>query len=161
MGTGYIDADNVMQGNAYDAERECVRMLRLGGASVEQIFAETNLAEEKIRVYLKELCLPESGSCFFGKGAAALEHWYRTGCKGDPGVNLCPQCGKVIQRSVGGRSRRFCSDRCRNAYWNEKKKENGKPTVCKNCGQEFFPRLGKKAKYCSRKCYMEARYGRE
>jgi len=118
-----IPYENVMQGSYYDADRERVRMLRLGGAVTEQIAAETGLPEGRVRSYLKELCLPEVGCCFSGNGAAALEHWYRNGCEGEPTVQLCEQCGKPIPRPGRGRRRRFCSDRCRDAFWNEKARD--------------------------------------
>lgn len=157
-----IPYDNVMQGRYYDADRERVRMLRLGGAVTEQIAAETGLTEDKVRAYLKELALPEVGCCFAGKDAEALERWYRNGCAGEPIVRLCPQCGAVMERSSSGRPKKFCSKQCRDAYWNEKAKEirTGKPTVCKTCGKEFYPRAGKKTKYCCRSCYLAARYGK-
>lgn len=38
----------------------------------------------------------------------------------------CPQCGKpVTQRS--GHKKKFCSDRCRSAYWNYKYRKGGNP----------------------------------
>lgn len=158
-----IPYDNVMQGTCYDADRERVRMLRLGGAVTEQIAAETGLTMDKVRAYLKELALPEVGCCFTGRDATALEHWYRNGCAGDPTVRLCPQCGAVLERGGMGRPKKFCSKKCRDAYWNEHAKENrnGEPTVCKHCGREFYPRAGKKQKYCSQSCYLAARYGED
>jgi len=118
-----IPFENVMQGRYYDADRERVRMLRLGGAVTEQIAAETGLTEDKVRNYLRELALPEFGCCFSGDGAAALEHWYRSGCEGEPTALLCEHCGKPILNPARGRHRKFCSDKCRNAFWNENARE--------------------------------------
>ena len=34
----------------------------------------------------------------------------------DEGVQLCPECGEVIETEYGRRARKFCSDECRNKY---------------------------------------------
>ena len=35
-----------------------------------------------------------------------------------PGGKFCKNCGKPIAQSVGRKEKRFCSDKCRMAWWN-------------------------------------------
>lgn len=102
----------IIQGTYYDPDRERVRELRLKGAVTEQIAAETGLSEEKVRAYLTELGLPETGCCL-------------SDIIGREFLNtvVCPQCGAVIEQSGIGRAKKFCSRQCHDNYWNNKKCE--------------------------------------
>lgn len=42
-----------------------------------------------------------------------------------PGTLRCLTCGKPVMQTEGRKAKKFCSDRCRSAYWNDKRrKEN-------------------------------------
>jgi rRNA maturation endonuclease Nob1 len=74
---------------------------------------------------------------------------------------LCPQCGSAVKRSPGHPNKKFCSDRCRMAWWNSHPKQVNKKAyytlVCRQCGKEFDSYGNKNRKYCCRQCYAEAR----
>ena len=54
---------------------------------------------------------------------------------------VCPQCGKPVAQKEGRKEKKFCSDKCRNQWWNshqsEIKKEAYYTLVCQFCGKEF------------------------
>jgi len=74
---------------------------------------------------------------------------------------LCFECGKPITATPHKREKRFCSDKCRLKWWHKNndllKKKAVYKFVCPHCGTEFESYGNKNRKYCSRKCYAEAR----
>ena len=42
-------------------------------------------------------------------------------------ASRCLYCGKVISQTKGRKVKKFCSDRCRSAYWNYKYRKGGNP----------------------------------
>lgn len=78
----------------------------------------------------------------------------------DDGILLCLQCGKaVIQRT--GHKMKFCSSRCRMAYWAcHPERVNRKAyyaLVCQHCGNPFQSYGNAHRKYCCRSCYDQHR----
>ena len=75
----------------------------------------------------------------------------------------CPKCGKPITQVPGRKHKRFCSDKCRNAWWNSHldlvKHKTTHTYVCPNCGKEFTVYGGRKRKYCCHACYIAHRFG--
>ena len=78
----------------------------------------------------------------------------------------CLYCGADIQQHAGtGRSRKFCGDECRRAYWKihrseGKRRENTVFThICLFCGRTFEVYGRTPRKYCSRHCFMLHRNG--
>lgn len=77
------------------------------------------------------------------------------------GPEHCQQCGKYIQQNPHRKERKFCSDKCRMAYWNSHQDLVNKKAyyhlTCQHCGKEFTSYGNKNRKYCSRECYAETR----
>lgn len=78
----------------------------------------------------------------------------------------CFYCGKEINyEDRRGRKSKFCSEKCRRAWWKEhpdmkNKKESACYTfTCKNCGKEFKAYGNKNRKFCSIRCTNEYRFG--
>jgi predicted RNA-binding Zn-ribbon protein involved in translation (DUF1610 family) len=69
----------------------------------------------------------------------------------------CLQCGARLPGYENGRPRRFCSDKCRQAYWNAHPKRYQTDHLCPACGQVFKARRSRK--YCSHPCYIKDRFG--
>lgn len=40
-----------------------------------------------------------------------------------PNTLLCEYCGKPVMQNEGRKAKRFCSDKCRVAYWNNKRRK--------------------------------------
>lgn len=79
--------------------------------------------------------------------------------------NHCRQCGKPLIQMDKVKRRKFCSDECRVKWWTEHpcSKNTGSKSchavVCENCGKIFTAYGKEPRKYCSHKCYAEARFG--
>lgn len=75
----------------------------------------------------------------------------------------CDNCGKAIEQASGRKRKRFCSDSCRNAWWNSHLDQVQRRAIyhfaCPVCGKEFSAYGNAQRKYCSRACYFEDRYG--
>ncbi len=75
----------------------------------------------------------------------------------------CPQCGERIEKSgEKGRWRRFCTDRCRVLYYQNKEQERRKnrerpKQTCPNCGVEFQQKWDRSAsrRFCCDACRLE------
>ena len=76
----------------------------------------------------------------------------------------CRQCGKPVMQHKGRKAKYFCSDRCRNAWWNDHPEKVQRKAyyrlACRFCGKEFVSYGNKNRKYCSRLCYADARRSR-
>ena len=75
-------------------------------------------------------------------------------------VFICPQCGRAVKRPQR-HTKRFCSDKCRMAWWNSHQCEVDKRAfyhlTCQHCGKPFDSYGNAHRKYCCRACYTEAR----
>lgn len=74
----------------------------------------------------------------------------------------CPVCGKLIEANKIGHPRKYCSKKCRDAYWREHtdmiNSKSARRHVCKCCGKEFRT-YRDDSKFCSTGCYMAYRFG--
>ena len=75
-------------------------------------------------------------------------------------TGFCLQCGARVRILPHKKRRRFCSDKCRLAWWRNhpenRKDTTGYKHICRFCGKEFTnDRI--KADYCSRLCFANAR----
>lgn len=77
------------------------------------------------------------------------------------GDGLCNQCGGPLKQIAGQKQKRFCSNKCRMAWWNshpEKINRIGVRTfTCQTCGQDFESYGKRERKYCSRACYGKSK----
>ncbi len=82
-----------------------------------------------------------------------------------PLTSTCKQCGKQTISIRGKKTKQFCDDKCRMAWWNANRHLVNIKTnymfTCKHCGKEFTSQTHKNRKYCSQACYLEGRYGSE
>ena len=71
--------------------------------------------------------------------------------------SFCHHCGIELAQVNGRKQKRFCSDKCRMAWWNAHTEKIDHRTVmrfvCKACGKEFSGHGTRPRKYCSRACY--------
>lgn len=77
--------------------------------------------------------------------------------------SACEQCGKSIAQIKGRKHKRFCSDKCRNQWWNahldEVKRKAVYEYVCPVCSNTFSVYGNANRKYCSHACYVIGRFG--
>jgi len=73
----------------------------------------------------------------------------------------CLQCGAELQQQAGRRERKFCSDACRNKWWNAHLDQVNRKAfytfTCAECGQPFESYGNSHRKYCCRACADRAR----
>ena len=122
---------------------EIVRM-RGKGTSYRQISDILNIPESTIKSYCKRNNIQ--------KGAA----------QGAEFVS-CLQCGKAIECKEKTKRRKFCCPQCRVKWWNSHPEAVNRRALyksrCAYCGKEFEAYGNNHRKYCSHKCYIEARFG--
>ena len=70
----------------------------------------------------------------------------------------CLSCGKTLRKSKY-KPRKFCSDSCRNTWWNKRRylRRNDKieEYTCVVCGRKFYDYKSEGRKYCSQECYQK------
>ena len=78
------------------------------------------------------------------------------------GSKPCRNCGQIMVQPIGRKVKHFCSDKCRMAWWNNHREQIQKQAyytlVCTHCGKEFESYGNQNRKFCSRDCYLNARY---
>lgn len=79
-----------------------------------------------------------------------------------PDANCCRCCGKPITQTPGRKETKFCSDACRNKWWNAHLDQVDRKAVyeytCKHCGRPFAAYGNSHRKYYSHDCYIRARF---
>lgn len=75
----------------------------------------------------------------------------------------CLCCGAPVAQNVGRKEKKFCSDKCRNKWWNahldQVDRRAIREVVCVNCGKTFSVYGRAVRKYCCHECYIEHRFG--
>ena len=119
-----------------DKERNKVIKLRNQGVMPTEISIITGIKVETIKSYFKrhKNLLPKNTTCRF--------------------------CGKTIISTHGKKDKKFCSDKCRMAYWNSHPELINRQAyyklTCEYCGKEFLSYGNKRRKFCSRECYKKS-----
>ena len=75
----------------------------------------------------------------------------------------CETCGKPVLQHPHRKKKRFCSDRCRMAWWSEHQDQVNRKAIyefiCKKYKKPFVAYGNDHRKYCCRECYMNDRFG--
>lgn len=78
-------------------------------------------------------------------------------------LDRCPQCDALLEQSTGHRQKRFCSPKCRIAWWAVHPEQMTRKRLfsveCQHCGGVFVQYGSRPRKFCSRGCYLAHRYG--
>ena len=76
---------------------------------------------------------------------------------------FCLYCGKPVVQIPGRKEKKFCSDICRNRWWNSHMDLVARKAMyeytCPTCGNTFSAYGNRKRKYCSHDCYIADRFG--
>ena len=124
-----------------DQERNQIRSYQLDGLTPKQISVLTGIAQNTVKVHCHRYPVSD---------ADISDH------KG-----LCRHCGRPLIQTPHKKAKRYCSDKCRMAWWKENEAKLNKKAfyriVCQHCGSVFesYGKAGRK--YCSRGCYAIAR----
>jgi len=83
----------------------------------------------------------------------------------EPSDGFCRQCGAPLMQQDGKKKIRFCSDGCRQKWWNaHPEKVNRRAAAlyaytCPSCGKHFSVYGNSHRKYCCHACYVADRFG--
>jgi len=70
--------------------------------------------------------------------------------------DLCRNCGKPFEQNPHARKQDFCSNHCRQIWWNSNREQvnhhDQRTMECAYCGQEFEAHGKRQRKYCSLEC---------
>lgn len=131
-----------------DTQRQQIEKLRAEGLSYGKISETLGLSINTIKTYCRR----------HGLGGVVA-----TSAPIDEAGHFCLCCGKPVQQTPGRKEKKFCSDSCRNKWWNShldkvERKANYE-FVCPHCKKPFTAYGNKNRKYCSHECYIADRFG--
>ncbi|MHB1652329.1 MAG: RNA polymerase subunit sigma-70 [Desulfitobacteriaceae bacterium] len=126
-------------------QKEKIKQMRGEGFSYSKIAATLGISENTVKSFCRRHNL---GGIGMGNANQA------------DGV-LCCHCGMPLTHTVGAKQKRFCSDKCRMAWWNTHPEAVMRkalyPFTCAHCGTVFESYGNKKRRYCSRTCYGKSK----
>ena len=80
----------------------------------------------------------------------------------DLNADFCLCCGALLTQTPGRKRIKFCSDKCRIAWWNSHPEKVNRKAVysftCAHCGKAFTAYGNAGRKYCSHACYIADRF---
>lgn len=124
-----------------------ITILRNQGIGYEKIAQQTGISKNTIKSFCRrnKLKSPTADAVSGGESSG------------------CEWCGETVLQVAGRKKKRFCSDACRNKWWNThldivKRKTNYK-FVCPVCQNHFTAYGNAHRKYCSHRCYIKGRFG--
>ena len=78
-------------------------------------------------------------------------------------IHKCRLCGATVPQIPGRKEKKFCSDACRNKWWNTHldlvDRRATREVTCQYCGKMFLVYGKRERKYCSHACYISHRFG--
>ena len=79
--------------------------------------------------------------------------------------HFCKMCGLPVQQDPRRKEKKFCSDVCRQTWWNSHQDQVQRKALyeqaCPNCGKVFTAYSNSRRKYCCHACYIADRFGGE
>ncbi len=126
-----------------------IRKLRQGNCSYSNIASTLGVTLSAVKGYCQR------------NGLAGV----RAVTEATPGsaISCCKKCGKEIRQRPGIKEIKFCSESCRQSWWNAHQDQVSRKAVykytCACCGKPFSAYGNAHRKYCSHPCYIKGRYG--
>ena len=124
-------------------QQQAIIRLKNGGLSLSQISSRLGIPRNTVKSYCQRAAAAAKGTAE-GKG-------------------ICEQCGLPLRYRENHTRPRFCSDKCRTAWWNAHPEHLSTASMvevrCVCCGTSFRSFPSRHRSYCSRQCYIKARYG--
>ena len=127
----------------------------------------TEKEKAAVAEYRRSGCGYKKISQLTGVNENTVKTWCRrnglTGVAANTSEDTCKCCGAPIEQTPKKKKRVFCSDRCRNKWWNSHldlvKRRAHYEFTCASCGKTFTVYGNANRKYCSHNCYIEDRFG--
>lgn len=131
-------------------QKNRIREMKAGGCGYVRIAQELGISENTVKSFCRR-----NGLNRVAAGTAALP--------GGGDKSACPCCGAEVRQNPGRKAKRFCSDKCRNAWWNSHMNQVQRKAhyefVCACCKKPFTAYGNAGRKYCSHECYIKDRFG--
>lgn len=131
-----------------DIQRQRIKEFRASGYSYGMISQTLGISENTIKTFCRRN----------GLGGVAMTPKHT-----DDDRHFCLCCGVPVAQINGKKEKKFCSDHCRNKWWNSHlEKVNRKALyeyVCPCCKKPFTVYGNRNRKYCSHECYIRDRFG--
>jgi len=128
-----------------NAEKELVKGYREKGLSYNRISNTLGISINTVKTFCKRN----------GLGGIKSES--------EDFLSTCKYCKRIIKSTPGKKKKQFCSNQCRNKWWNNNKDSLNKKAFyiisCSYCGIIFDSYGNSRRKYCSHLCYISARFG--
>ena len=128
-------------------EKSAVLSLRQQGYSFSAIAETTGLPLGTIKSFLSRVGEKKDSTAPTSAPVVMINH------------TCCRHCGAPLDQTRRGKSKSFCNDRCRMAFWNEhrdlSRRASAHQQTCEVCGRTFY--TYHQGRYCSRACYGQAR----
>ncbi len=123
-----------------DIQKNTIIQMRRGGKSYAQIAAALDIPQNTVKTF-----------CNRNKDTLAV----------NISADVCKQCGKEVAQKPHRKIKRFCSDTCRQAWWNDNRdqvnKKGAHTITCAFCGSKFESYdVGRR--YCCHVCYISDRF---
>jgi len=132
-------------------QRINIQKLRDAGFGYKKIAEKLQMSENTVKTYCKRHGLD---------GYIAMQPQEKNG-----EMHFCKSCGVKVEQNPGRKEKKFCSDKCRNKWWNTHlDKVNRKAMYeyeCPHCKKNFTAYGNANRKYCSHECYIADRFGGE
>ena len=132
-------------------EKSRIAKMREDGVGYKRIAQALGLSEGTVITYCHRNGLAGAGTDSTEKTSNAIHQ------------QPCKYCGAMILQIPGRKEKKFCSDDCRNRWWNkhlaEATRKNMSNYVCPACGKTFSAYGKRNRKYCSHDCYIIDRFG--
>ena len=131
-------------------QREKIVQLRNAGLSYAGIAQTLALSENTVKSYCQRNNLGGSLKISPSDDEVSQAH--------------CTNCGTLLNQMAGHRAKKFCSDRCRMAWWNKHpsalSRKNTRVFTCQACGKCIEAYGKRERKYCSLSCYGKSKAGK-
>lgn len=121
-----------------DAERKQIDQLNAAGLGYRRIATMIGISDNTVKSYLrrKTTLAPSAG-------------------------HRCRNCGQPVPQTPHKKEKRYCSDKCRMAWWKahttQMQRKAFYQITCQHCGKVFEVYGNPSRKYCSRNCYLADR----
>ena len=127
-------------------EKSSLSAMRKAGRSYTEIAAELGISKNTVKTFCRRNGLtPETESIPVEITPAPTTE------------RLCPHCGKPVIQPQGRKEKKFCSDTCRNRWWNSHMDLVNRKAIyaytCPACGTAFTAYSNNHRKYCCHECY--------
>lgn len=139
-----------------EAQELQILEMRRKGAGYKSIATVVGLSRDIVRNFCKARNLTGYASALTKNVKLQIE-------RGE----ACPYCAGKLERAATGRPKRFCSEKCRRAWWKAHPEAVKRDTAslveceCAHCGKKFVSYVKSNRKYCSHDCYIKERFWEE